>query len=235
MLAGTYTLDQSGSALLINFPERTYRSHGETYLALYAVDLNNTDEIVAFANDYAHLDGAEMLWAYENADLVVRREPDTVVLSAQRDAIAAGNERSDFDPELLEDFRFAARALRDLTSAWRVTSGQAEPGEIEWTWFYGKQPTLEETTSLLVNHLPRLLRRLHPRLDIEELQSSDTPVAVVVNDQYPDLHLDELCAAALQPRRCQAEIQDMRERTLPSGCLCCNAVERRMVSIGLQV
>lgn len=198
VLAGTYTLDQSGSALLINVPQRTYWSHGETYLALYAIDLDDPNQILAFANEYAHLDGAEMRLAYDNAQLIVRAEPDEAALRAQRDAVAGGQERSDFFPELLEEFRFAANALRDLTSAWRVASGQADAAEMKWAWFYGQQPTLEEAASFLVVQLPALVRRLHPQLYLEGSEADNSGVDVVVSAGSPRVRsLFELCAAEL--------------------------------------
>jgi hypothetical protein len=198
VLAGAYTLDGSHSALLGHFPERTYWSQGETYLALYAVDLDNADEILAFANDYAVLDGAQMLLVYEDANVVPHAEPDPVVLSAQRRAVSKGVERTVLYPEYLEDFRFAATALRDLTSAWRVASGQADPTEIAWTWLHGEQPTLEAAASVLAVYLPPLLRGLHPRLQLEKAEEGEPHVAVVVDGRSKRAaSLFEVCAAEL--------------------------------------
>jgi hypothetical protein len=198
VLAGSYTLDESRSALLINFPERPYWSHGETYLTLYALDLDDPEQILAFANEYAHLDGAEMRLAYDDEHLIVRAESDEAALRMQRDAVRETGERIDFYPEFLEDFRFAATALRDLTSAWRLVSGQAEAAEIKWAWFHGRQPALEDAASLLAAHLSGLLRRLHPQLHLNESEADESGVAITVGTESPHaVSLFELCAAEL--------------------------------------
>src|SRR5262245_43574806 len=80
VLSGTYTLDRSGSALLLDPPERAYRSQGETYLALYAIDLEDVDAILSFANEHAHLAGAEMQLRYDEANLILREDLETAVV-----------------------------------------------------------------------------------------------------------------------------------------------------------
>jgi hypothetical protein len=193
--AASYSLDQSGSALLHHSPERAYRSHGETYLAVYALDLEDDRAIVAFANQHAHLDGMEMFLRYQGAGVLVHSELDLAVRTAQLRAVNL-DEYGVFDAEPLEDFRFAARVLRDLTSAWRIASGQADPSRIQWQWL--DDPSPEAAVRKLAVHLSPLLAGLHPRLHFESSEEAAELLPAVAVEPMPHRKsLFEVCAAEL--------------------------------------
>jgi hypothetical protein len=189
-----YELDPANGALIFDLPHTLKRSHGEIYLALYALDLDSADAILAFANQYGHLGGLDMLDSLEQQQRVLRTYPDEAISESQRAAAlpAAG----DRDLEVLEEFRFAARLLRDLTSAWRVVSGQASPDAI--TWHYTQESSHREARALL-RHLSPLLRGLHPTLDLMDRlddAASDAPTtAQAPSTRWANLY--EICAAEL--------------------------------------
>lgn len=68
--------------------------------------------------------------------------------------------------ETLDEFRFAARCLRDLTSAWQMWRNGLEVTEFEWV--SPSRPELfesdDEPTHLLARMLPRFLRPFSPQL-----------------------------------------------------------------------
>jgi hypothetical protein len=105
---------------------------------------------------------------------------------------------STLDFELLEDFRFAACILRDLTSAWRVASGQADLNEI--TWHFTPLPSHGEARNLLRAYLSPLLSGLHPTLELVDLVDDDDQwTRPTVAQMPPSAHssLFEVCAAEL--------------------------------------
>jgi hypothetical protein len=202
VLAGSYELDASGSALLMKPPERVQRPTGETYLALHAVDLDDSQAILAFANNHAHLAGFEMDARYKDEALILRSDLDTATVESQRRTLReeapAPSDVLDFEP--LEEFRFAARILRDLTSAWLVVSGQADIASVTWCWTpYGGHG---EARALLRSYLSPLLRGLHPRLDVDlagglEDGNWEAPFISMQEEHRRLACLFEVCAAEL--------------------------------------
>jgi hypothetical protein len=180
----------------MNWPKRPYIPSGETYLALYAVDIGEPRCILHLANEYAHLDGGEMIARYEDANMILRAEPYVAALERERSALTH-TPPSSTGFELLEEFRFAARVLRDLTSAWRVVSGQIEPDQIRWVWT--PAPSHGEARALLRGFLSPLLRDLHPRLEVVDTVPEDQWAAPIIatHPVKRSTSLFEACAAEL--------------------------------------
>jgi hypothetical protein len=197
VLRGKYWLDESGAALVIGAPKTYLLPHGETYLELYSLDLDRAEAILEFANRSGHLGGLDMQISLHEQSLVLRSYPDEARRHRQREAVLQATHKSGLDFEVLEDFRFAASVLRDLTSAWRVASGQADPSEIAWR--FTPFPGHGEARALLRAYLSPLLRNLHPRVEVVDRLGEDDrdPPVVVSAPIAKPAHLFEVCAAEL--------------------------------------
>lgn len=169
-----YALDISRGALLFNTsPERRRPADDdEIYLRLSKVDLDDPDAILAFANTYGHLDGAELQLRYSDNLWLLLTGPDEEIREQQRAALIRDQPQRFNDFELLEDFRTAARLLGELTSAWQVASGGADPASIEWA--LGPVADEREAVQCLAAHLPLLLSRHGPTLEIND-ETPNTP------------------------------------------------------------
>src|SRR5262249_8639364 len=109
--ADAYSLDDSGSVLVRHAGWGSDDAECETYLSLYAVDLDSPDAILDFANSHAHLEGIEMWNQLTDQSLIPRCEPDLEIFDAQRQSFAWDSSRygSPLEGEPLEGFRYAAR------------------------------------------------------------------------------------------------------------------------------
>ena len=192
----SYTLDVTASALVYAQGSSRVAPGHETYLALYALDLTQPKKILEFANKYGHLDGVELNFrldeAYPDGPLI-DPGPDADTLAAEREMLMRANPTGD-GFELLEDFRYAAKTLNQLTTAWRIISGQAEADSSS-----GERPeSPEDATGLLQSRLPALLGRFIPRLAIQD-QAGETlgMPEVAIAPLAPPPYLFEICAAEL--------------------------------------
>jgi hypothetical protein len=158
---------------------------GETYLRLAAVDLEDPKAIFAFVSEYGILDGAELYHGFMRqaaylfanmyrAQLDARTEHDKKqgVLRKRDDADATWPSDALWFAftETLDEFRFAARFLRDLASAWRMYQDGKQARDIQWL---SPQQSVEPEffqedgfpLFLLSNALPSsFLRAFSPRL-----------------------------------------------------------------------
>jgi hypothetical protein len=109
---------------------------GETYLRLAALDLEDEDAILRFVNAYGPL-GVRLSDMDAESDLVYRGfvlEPDSkrVVNELLATREAAEEAADDVVEETIHEFRFGARCLRDLLTAWRVCAGELVHEEASW-------------------------------------------------------------------------------------------------------
>lgn len=121
---------------------------GETYLRLNEVDLDDPMAILAFASEYGLLGGCDaylrvienvrpylLKQMYEPAlDYTLEREAKWRSLS-QGDFTSLGRDAQNAAlafTETLNEFRFAARCIRDLTSAWNMFREGTDPKAMTW-------------------------------------------------------------------------------------------------------
>jgi hypothetical protein len=168
---------------------------GETYLELCRVDLAHPAAIESFAARYGVLGGERALellrtppapvsaragyglpldrterWQLRQE--AVNRELDHLPAGELKDVLASSQGIHDElcrAAEMLEEFRFAAGLLRDLTSAWRVLREGCDPEGVTWA-LSPHQRAAEEppwgVPQLLTEALPALLRTFGPRLEV---------------------------------------------------------------------
>jgi len=169
---------------------------GETYLELCQVDLADSAAIESFAARYGVLGGA---WALEllrtplapgpasRVDYglpldrserwllrqqAVLRELDRLPAGELKDVLASSQDIQEQlcrAAETLDEFRFAAGLLQDLTSAWRVVRERRDPERIRWALGLHQRAAHEPpwgVPQLLTEVLPVLLRSFGPRLDL---------------------------------------------------------------------
>jgi hypothetical protein len=200
---------------------------GETYLRLAAVDLDDPQAILAFVQEYSVLGGWELYvavtdMAYRIANLFRPRLDFEGENARKRYALAADHARTgsgdawptevyrEHFAETLEEFRFAARLLIDLTTAWRMYKEGAPAGEIDWLSpvtsdeeLIGEFPEVLLTRVLreafLEPFIPYLMFRWEPHVPSERLfdhPPGEHPVKVdpkrrpVTNRLYPILALE---------------------------------------------
>jgi hypothetical protein len=156
-----YRLHETGLALIGTSTGGEFERRGrlgEVYLDLYALDLEDPQEIVAFANRYAPPNG---LFVYA---LLGRSQFYANLFSVDddrrvREAVRASDPQlrrqmdhadRDFDPflidvEPLETVRYAAHVLRDLTTTWRLLSADPslEASPRRWELNYTNEDNLE--------------------------------------------------------------------------------------------
>src|SRR6266571_4161988 len=120
-----------------DWEEEAVTLSGETYLQLAAVDLDDPQAIFAFVAKYGTLGGGELYGAFvregpyafvnmyrAQLDAPSEYQKTTRALRAEETRTSDSRWPSDalklLFTETLDEFRFAARCLRDLTSAWRM-------------------------------------------------------------------------------------------------------------------
>ena len=142
---------------------------GEIYLELYKLDLEEPTELLEFANTYGTPSGhfvnaaiGSPLWFSPGEDVAAR---DAIVKedSELQELLGATQPGNFVELTTLESFRFAARALRDLTNAWRLVS--ADPAfdstSHRWELPYPEHESLQGET--LLRDAPTRAARPFPR------------------------------------------------------------------------
>lgn len=110
--------------------------------------------------------------------------------------------------ETLTEFRFVARCLRDVMTAWRVFTEGLDPASVEWVSFPEDHPieTLGHASRLLTSVLPRLLSRFGPRIGVASGPQAPGPFEVwapphesTVTPAHapPPVQLYQICALEL--------------------------------------
>jgi hypothetical protein len=172
-----------------DWEEEAVTLNGETYLRLAAVDLDDPQEIFAFVSKFGTLGGWE-------AHITFMREAPSAIAQMYRDQLDSENQKekkthalreeqtrtsdsvwpsdvlSFYYTETLDEFRFAARFLRDLTSAWLMFKEGTPASDVHWV--SPQQTDLDDPAFLqedgfpvflLSEALPRwFLRAFSPRL-----------------------------------------------------------------------
>lgn len=116
--------------------------------------------------------------------------------------------------ETLTEFRFIARCLRDVTTAWRVFHESLNPASVEWVSFPDDHPieTLGHASRLLTSVLPKLLSGLAPRIGVSEEPQAlgrfevwAPPHASTVTPAHapPPVRLYQVCALELYNHICE--------------------------------
>lgn len=106
------------------------RPFGETYLELYALDLDDLAAIKGFVQRWGPLGVRHPVWA-RDFDHGYMGFPRASCFHLVTEELAA---TSDPDPfvETENDFRLGAWCLADLTTAWRILSGDLGAAEATW-------------------------------------------------------------------------------------------------------
>lgn len=210
-------LSQARDALLFTYDkDELVEPRGETYLELYNLDLENPDEILAFANRHSVLRGEEMFLRLKAAgffDLGLnfrrswtgffRKWHRPVYESAYRENLLSEDRPPHRGIETLFEFQFAAHVLRDMTSSWRLLSAGVDPGSLPWSGWAtgGAEPRYWMARRLLATALPMLLRNYSPvvgaRLDLD--LASEGWRKPVISAEFPgsSAPLFEVCAFEL--------------------------------------
>jgi hypothetical protein len=136
---GEYGLDWEEEAVALN---------GETYLELAGVNLDDPDAIFAFVQKYGTLDGWSAYLTIMNhggyavTNLYGPQLNEPLEREKKERALAeeASHPKSVWPSdvlrwvytETLDEFRFVARCLRDMRSAWRIFRDGTAASEVEW-------------------------------------------------------------------------------------------------------
>jgi hypothetical protein len=182
---------------------------GETYLKLGHIDLDNPDAVLEFVNEFGLLGG---VFAYHDVktdarykrklhlrkgqqekrravELELRRIQDGR-LALLEEAIRGGIEdRLVGLTETLNEFRFAARLLADLTSAWRVVHAIRDPADFEWVSLSRGHEirNVWDAADLLNSGLSSLLRRFAPHVELSwSGQAAADELALIFEPQGGD-------------------------------------------------
>jgi hypothetical protein len=133
-----------------DWTEEPVTPDGETYLRLGAVDLDDPEAILAFVNEFGVLGGSEafdrlisvargrilnVYWPRLNKDAEHQKKLD--VLNEDHARTGSGDAWPSLAlrfhyTETLDEFRFAARCLRDFTAAWRMYKEGTPASEVSW-------------------------------------------------------------------------------------------------------
>ncbi len=132
-----------------DWEEEAVPLNGETYLRLASVDLDDPEAIFAFVAEYGTLGGAdayhavmrEAAYAFAN---MYRAQLDATTEQEKReralreaetrtpDSVWPSDTLKFYYTETLDEFRFAARFLRDLTSAWLMFKEGTPASDVDW-------------------------------------------------------------------------------------------------------
>lgn len=111
-------------------------SFGEVYLELNAVDLEDDDAIVAFCRKYGTLGIHNRVWTATFEGHRIFGFPGVPgfddfaapALDEQRDELIGESSPR----ETLSEFLWGAQCVRDMTTAWKIESGQLSAEDAEW-------------------------------------------------------------------------------------------------------
>jgi hypothetical protein len=155
-----------------------FRPYGETYLQLQAnsLDLEDPDAIVGFANEFGLLTGGNFRffnWLQFPSQLsflggiyAPRPTQDRELLSSPDERVSAFFlEEPNPGGETLEQFRLAARVIRDLVEAWRLIKGEVPPSELTWELAFAGTVRARDAPRILTRGLNSGLLSFHPRLE----------------------------------------------------------------------
>jgi len=205
------TLSDSGGALFITKTGEIAESHGEIYLELANLDLDDRDAIAAFANKYSVLRGAEVYSRLRDADVLpassswVRpafrpsfpREQRLAYEEAYRERIFRDDLPVRTEIETIYEFRFAATVFAQMLDAWqRLSTGrnrdQTRDSQVAyWTGLWSQ--------TLLREGLPALLRNYSPSLAFQRSSDGEAwqPAEIVAEAPVTSAPLYEVCAFEL--------------------------------------
>jgi hypothetical protein len=169
-----------------DWEEEAVALNGETYLRLASVDLDDPEAIFAFVAEYGTLGGAEVYrefmreapFAFANMyrtqlDATTEDEKKKRTLDEEEtrtsDSVWPSHALKFHYTETLDEFRFAARLLRDLTSAWRMFKEDTPASDVRWVSPNHSDPAFLQQDGfpvfLLSEALPRwFLGPFSPRL-----------------------------------------------------------------------
>jgi hypothetical protein len=208
-------LTEARDALLFTYDKaELVEPRGETYLELYNLDLENPDDILAFANRHSVLHGEEMFLRLKAANFFSGFRQRELLKAAFRkwhrpayqDAYKENLLREDGSPsrsiETLFEFRFAAHVMCDMTSSWRLLSAGVDPRSLPWSGWAngGAEPSHWMARRLLATALPVLLRNYSPvvgaRPDLDLDKNWQKPL---ISAEFPESSapLFEVCAFEL--------------------------------------
>jgi hypothetical protein len=211
--------DEGGQALYYEFepkqllhddwmadPERTAESHGEIYLELFALDLEDPTAIAKFASDYSVLEGNEMYERSKRAEWrpsPYTRERRRYPSERRRRYESARREHASRDDlplrteiETLLEFRLAAYTLRALTRKWLELSRGVDmrasitEQELEVLW-------LAQASTSLTSVLPAMLRNSTPAIETRRGESSHRRGTPIIEVPVRVAPLFEVCAFEL--------------------------------------
>ena len=157
---------------------------GETYLELAALDLDDVNAITRFASTYGVLGVRDPLGRRDDAPYGAFR--DLAFMEPLVDALAAELPAETPLPDYVEtlgEFRFGARFMRDLVSAYRVVREELSPDDVEWELLPERdRPTgtraVRSAANLISVALGSALRPYSPRVFFAPIPVPDlTPTA----------------------------------------------------------
>ncbi|MGD0713031.1 MAG: hypothetical protein ABSB24_02450 [Gaiellaceae bacterium] len=208
-------LSQARDALLFTYDkDELVEPRGETYLELYNLDLENPDEILAFANRHSVLRGEEMFQRLKAADFfqglglrqswtaTFRKWHRPVYEGAYRENLLSEDRPPHRGIETLFEFRFAAHVLRDMTSSWRLLSAGVDPRSLPWSGWVtgGDEPSYSSARRLLATALPVLLRNYSPVVGVgSDINLDESWQKPLISAEFPgsSAPLFEVCAFEL--------------------------------------
>jgi hypothetical protein len=192
-----YRLSESATALIGAPDEVPVEKPHEVYLRLYDLDLADPEQILEFANQHGAVNGTLLTTLHPSnffagkysldADRQVREaaiETDPEVrrcLDPNQPDWPASFAPLEITP--LTSFIFAARCLRDLTTAWRIINNDPrnDPASAQWeVYSQPGSPTQAGAVSLLTHGLPPLLHRFAPFV-----RATPTPSGYEDADEIP--------------------------------------------------
>lgn len=132
-----------------DWEEEVVALNGETYLRLADVDLDDPEAILSFVATYGPLGGADAYRAFMREAAfrianVYRGQLDPAMEDEKKKRVLREEQRGTTDSvwpsdtlrfhftETLDEFRFAARCLRDFTSAWQMFRDGTAASNVHW-------------------------------------------------------------------------------------------------------
>lgn len=120
-------ITEEDDEIWVNAPEQPF---GETYLELYALDLEDQAATGDFVRRWGPLGVRHPVWAPDYTHGYMGFPLATCFRLATESLVAEGD--SDPMAETAADFRLGAWCLRDMTTAWRVLSGDLDESSATW-------------------------------------------------------------------------------------------------------